>query len=272
MAGFGGLLMLAGIFTQLYLSGGSLVLARFVALGALPFYAIPFGLFQRLLSVASAVATALLPMIAGLVDAQATKVLSDLPARGMRLLLLLALPVLVGGGLVARPFLSAWIDAGFANSATLPMQCALGAFVLVMISVPWTEMERGSGRAWPLVTYTAILATLHIGATLLLAPSMGVRGAAAALLIAQSGGTGFLLARSGQVSGALQVLARPLLVGALYGVSAVAGSLVTSTLGERLSAAATLTLFYVWAAWRLALDQRDRQAILRVVDGSRRRY
>jgi O-antigen/teichoic acid export membrane protein len=271
MAGFGGPLMLAGILNQLYLSGGSLALARFVALSALPFYAIPLGLFQRLQSVASAVATALLPMIAGLVDGgEATRLLSELPARGMRVLLVLALPVLVGGGLVARPFLTAWIDAGFASNATWPMQCALCAFVLVMLSVPWTEMERGSGRAWPLVAYVAILAALNLGATLLLAPAEGVRGAATALLIAQSGGTAFLLARSGQASGALAMLVGPGLVGALYGVSAVAASLVTSTLGGRLSAAIVLTIVYALAAWRFAFDNRDRDAILRVVNGSRR--
>jgi O-antigen/teichoic acid export membrane protein len=269
MAGFGGLLMLAGILTQLYLSGGPLLLARFVVVGALPYYAVPMGLFQRLLGIASAVAAALLPMVAGLAESGATGVLRELPGRGSRLLLLASLPAAVAGGLLARPFLTLWLGSGFADSATWTLQCCLAAFVLVMVAVPWTELARGSGQAAVIVAYCAVLAGTNLAGTLALAPGWGVSGAATALLISQLAGMAFLLLRSGLALPTLRLLVRPLLVGLAYAVASFAAASLVASLAGRGVAAGALASAYAWAAWQVGLDLRERQVILRALGASR---
>lgn len=270
MAGFGVLLMLAGVLSQVFLSGGQLVLGYFVAVGMLPLYSIPFGLYQRLITVASGVAGALFPLVAEVAAVGDREQLAGIRVRGMRILLLGSAPVVVWGVLLAGPFLRLWMGEEFASGATVVLQAFLAAFGFAMISVPGTELARGGGRPALLVAYTALLALLNVCGALLLSARFGVAGAALALLAAQAVAAAFLVATSGAARAVVAGLLRPVALVAGLALTAGAIAAVADGLAMRGVLAVAATAAYGWAAYRLGLDPVERAAFARLAPGASR--
>jgi O-antigen/teichoic acid export membrane protein len=175
------------------------------------------------------------------------------------------LPVAVAGSLLAHPLLALWMGSTFADQAAWPLQCCLVAFLLATSAVPWTELARGRGRAWPLVRYTVVLAGANIGLVALLTPRWGVAGAATALVTSQIIGTLTLAASSGLALRALRTAGSLLGVGAGYVLATLAVSGLSAGLAGRIAGALLLSLAYAYAAWRLGLDERERQVLRRAV-------
>lgn len=265
MATFGVLLMMAGILSQVYLTGGQLVLGYFVTVGLLPLYAIPFGLYQRLITVASGVAGALFPLVAEVKALGHGDRLAQIRSGGLRLLFLLTLPVVVCGVLLAGPFLRLWMGAEFAEGATVVLQAFLVAFGFAMISVPGTELARGADRPGLLVAYTGLLAALNLAGTLLLSPRFGVEGAAAALLVAQTLGAVFLVATSGAAHELMAGLLRPVALGSALVLTGVGIGFLTGNLVARAVLAIGASALYGLGAYRFGLDVAERGALDRLL-------
>jgi O-antigen/teichoic acid export membrane protein len=259
----------AGVLSQLYLAGGALVLGRSVGVDLLPLYSIPLGLFQRLLLLPSGLANALFPAVAEASDARDRQRLNRINEQGTRLLALAAVPVVVTGVLLARPFLTLWLGTEFASGATFVLQAFLVAFGIATVTVPGTELARGGARPQRLVMYTALLAATNIGGALLLTPRFGVAGAAAALPLAQAAGSAYLTAASGHGRSILVGLRAPAVLGLAYaGMTAAVGAAVDGFF-ERALAAVGLTVAYAAVAFRFSLEEDQRRAMLRLLPGRR---
>lgn len=198
MAGFGFLLMVAGALTQLYLSGGPLLLGHYVAVGVLPFFTVPFGLFQRLNRMGYGLASALYPLVAEMDGTGDEPSKRRLFTSGTRILLVAGAAAAAPGIVLARPFLTLWMGADFALQAVPVLEALLAAFAISLATVPSVELARGTGRAGLLVAYTAVLASVCLAGVSALAPAHGAAGAGWAFLLAQGAGSAVMVAAVGR--------------------------------------------------------------------------
>lgn len=264
MAGFGFLLMLAGIFTQVALAGGPLVLAYFVSVGALPFFTVPFGLYQRLTRMGHGLAAALYPLVAemdGLDDEPSMRRVFE---SGTRILLVGGLAATIPGAILATPFLAIWMGPDFAAQGGRVLELLLAAFVLVLATVPSVELARGTGRAGLLVWYTGLVAAFTVIGVLVLAPGLGPQGAGVAFLVAQAVGSGFLLARVGR-GWTVTLLGGRLVVFSAVAVAAGLGAILgVDAPGARMAVALLLGGALSWGGVSLVLTEAERTTLGRL--------
>lgn len=265
MAGFGFLLMLAGVFTQVSLAGGPLALGYFVSVGALPFFTVPFGLYQRLTRMGHGLAAALYPLVAEMDGLRDEPSLRRVFESGTRILLAGGLVVTVPGVILATPFLEVWMGPDFAAQGGRVLELLLGAFALGLATVPSIELARGTGRAHLLVWYTGILAGVTVSCVLLLAPALGPVGAGVAFLAAQALASAYLLLQVGGRS--LSAVAEPRLAGfAAVAVAAGVAALVgLDAYVARVSAAVLLGAGLSWGAVRIVLTEAERTTASRLL-------
>ena len=197
MAGFGFLLMVAGVLTQVFMSGGALVLGHYVAVGMLPFFTVPFGLYQRLNQMGYGLASALYPLVAEMDGLRDGPSLTRVFVSGTRILLLVGTATMAPAVLVATPFLTVWMGSEFAAQGGVVLELLLAAFALSLATIPSIELARGTGRPGLLVGYTGVLAGVNLAGVALLAPTAGATGAGVAFLVAQGCGSVYLLATVG---------------------------------------------------------------------------
>jgi O-antigen/teichoic acid export membrane protein len=265
MARFGLVLMVAGVLTQVFLSGGPLLLGHYVWIGALPFFTVPYGVFQRLLRMAAGLASALFPLVAEIDGRGDGRSLDRVVVSGTRIVLAGAVATMLPAVLLARPFLRLWMGADFAAQAGPVLEILLVAFIGVVAAVPCAEAARGAGRPWRLVELAALLAFLNLGGVALLAPRFGVLGAATAFLVAEAVGTAYLIART-VGSGVLGVVT-PRLLALVSGLTAVEIVLYgrTDALATRLTAALLTATVGAVAAYAWVLTDEERATLRRAV-------
>ncbi|HSW27869.1 MAG TPA: oligosaccharide flippase family protein [Longimicrobiales bacterium] len=264
MGRFGFLLMLAGALTQVVISGGPLVLGHFVAIGALPFFTVPFGLYQRLNRMAYGLAGALFPLVSELQGRRDDQTLEKVFVSGTRTLLLVGAAAMAPAVLVAAPFLSLWMGPDFAAQAGTALEMLFVAFAFALASIPSIELARGTGRAGLLVGYTATQAAVTVVGIALLASGRGAEGAALAFLAAQVAGFAFLTVKVGGRAFRRVLTPGPVLV-LSAGSGAVLGALVfVEGPWSRLVLAAGLAVALAAAAL-FALDAPEREALRRMM-------
>jgi len=135
--------MLAGVFTQVFFSGGALVLGHFVLVGALPLFTVPFGLYQRLNRMGYGLASALYPLVAELDGIQDRDSLQRVFLSGTRMLLLGGVAAMAPAVLVATPFLTLWMGPEFAEQGGPVLQVLFVVFALSLATTPSVELARG---------------------------------------------------------------------------------------------------------------------------------
>ena len=265
MAGFGLLLMMAGVFTQVFVSGGALVLGHYVLVGVLPFFTVPFGLYQRLNRVGYGLASALYPLVAELDGRKDHDSLQRVFVSGTRILIVAGVTAMAPAVLVAAPFLALWMGPDFAKEGGRVLEVLFVAFALSLATTPSVELARGTGRGGWLVTYTGLLAAVNLGGALLLARTWGPLGAAMAFLVAQSVGSAFLIGRVGGAD-CLQVLSLRLVVLSVGAMAATLWTLqATSSPLVRLAVATGLGLVLVVLGVTWILSRDERSALYRMV-------
>lgn len=268
MAGFGSLLMVAGILTQVFFSGGPLVLGHYVAIGALPFFTVPLGLYQRLNRMGYGVAAALYPLVAELDGLRDEPSLQRVYVSGTRVLLVAAATSMAPAVLVAGPFLSLWMGAGFAAEAGPVLEILFVSFGLSLATIPSVELSRGRGRASLLVAYTTLLAGVGLGGTVLLAPGLGPTGAALAFVTAQAAGSALLLLRVGGRSVSSVFTPRVLLHVVVAALVVVGVLTATASAWARLGAAVALGAALAASGIAWVLTPEERRSLRRMVGGS----
>jgi O-antigen/teichoic acid export membrane protein len=264
MGRFGFLLMLAGALTQVVLSGGPLVLGHYVAIGALPFFTVPFGLYQRLNRTGYGLAAALFPLVSELEGRNDDQTLEKVFVSGTHTLLLAGAAAMAPAALLAAPFLSLWMGPDFAAQAGPTLELLFVAFALALAAIPSIELARGTGRAGLLVGYTAIQAAVTVMGVALLARGWGAAGAGAAFLAAQAAGSAFLVMKVG--GHAVWRVFRPATVVVLAGgCGATVGILAaTSSPWVRLGCAVALGLGLSAASALWASTDEERDALRRL--------
>lgn len=206
-----------------------LILAKLVSVAALAHYSVAFALAGMVSIFSIALRQSLLPAFAQLSHPEKQPELEALVERGMRMIMVLAIPGIVLLCVVARPFFTLWAGEGFGRESTVPFYIlAVGLFFSLIAYIPHSTIV-AHGRTdifarlyWAELFSYAIVASVSIYA-------FGILGAAMAwtlrviadsvivmILAKRITNTSFGLAPNVRVLGWSLIIMLPLVFLALY--------------------------------------------------------
>ncbi|MGI8729317.1 MAG: lipopolysaccharide biosynthesis protein [Solirubrobacteraceae bacterium] len=269
MAGFGGLVLLAGLAYQVILQGPPSVLAGHAPTSELAAFAVPSTILQQLIVLGSATSLGFLSFASAASADEDRSQLAAVFRANVRLTLLAMGPVAAFLIVFGRPLLSTWIDAGFAADAVGPLRWLAIAALMISLSAPVADVARGLGRPAWVVWFTVVAAALALGGSFALVSGHGAAGVAGAMAIALVAtvvpfaiivGWKLLSSSPRWLAGAM---ARPVAAVALCALAFVIGSEASSSFASVIVTGALVTTAYLALAFRFVLDDRERAALRR---------
>ena len=173
---YGGWVSVSGLMAPLLTTFDQLVIARFLGVGAVTYYAVPMNLVTRTQILASSLSKTLFPRLSRH-DADEARELAE---RGF-LSMAFAFGCICAGAIVLiHPFLALWIDADFAARASLTAQILfVGGWLNGMAFIPFALLQ-GQGRPDLVARFHVYEAIPYAASLLALATLFGLPGAAAA--------------------------------------------------------------------------------------------
>lgn len=267
MAGFGILVFASGIAYQWMINGPPLVLSAKADVAALPAFAVPHVVLQRLATLISSVSVVFFPFASAESAGDDRSRLTAVFQSHLRLTVLVMGPIAAYLVVFGDTLLGAWVSPDFARDASPCLRLlAPAAFVLAATS-PGADVSRALGRPEWVLAYTSGMALVATSGCFALIPAYGAVGAALALLIALMAGfvpltlavaTRLLALRPAVL---LRNVSTPLLaVGAvtvLYGV----GRAFSANLSSAVATGAIVTAAYVAASYAWIIEPRERNAL-----------
>lgn len=245
-----------------------LIVAAFVPIAVVSYYAVPVSMCQKFVLVQQAVTNAFFPAASELHTLGETQRLRRLYLSAAKLGLVALLPVIILPSILALPILEVWIGPAFAaSSAPILTVLAIAYGVVAASAVAGITADATGHPSWSAAVNLGA-AAVNITLMFVLVPRYGAVGAAYALLIT---GVALLVAQTwmvqrwivrvslGEILG--QALLRPLAAGAVLGLYAwllasrlhdLRLVLLALALGAALYAGATF-VFRVWDERELAL-------------------
>lgn len=179
---FGGWLTVSTVVGPIIVFGDRFLLGSMVSAGAVGFYAAPFEIASRVLLLPAALATAMLPALAGLHAGPAAG-FETVRKRGAWLTFCLTVPLCVVGIFLAEPALFWWLGPEFARRSTVVLQILLVGFAFNGLAHLPLVALLAAGRA-------RAVAFLHVGECLFYFPLLyalvgrhGLEGAALAWVV-----------------------------------------------------------------------------------------
>lgn len=158
-----------------------LLIALWMGEQELGLYAAAYRFCNLLLAVAAAMQMAFLPAFARISDRSEYRLLA---ARSLRLSAVIAVPVVVGGSLIAAPLLALVFGASYTAGAA-PFRLLLVSIGFIFLYGTIHNLLLALGRLRDGTRILAVAATVNIGLNLLLIPRYGLVGAATATVIAE---------------------------------------------------------------------------------------
>jgi O-antigen/teichoic acid export membrane protein len=242
-----------------------LIVAAFLPIAAVSYYAVPVSISQKFILVQQAVNQAFFPAASELHALEDTERLKRLYVSAVKLGVTALLPFMILPSVLAWPLLAAWIGPGFA-SASAPILAVLAiAYGIVAVSSVAGFAADATGHPDWNAAFTVGSAILNLTLALVLVPRIGAIGAAYALLV---NGVALLLTINYAVQRWLiklsvatalrQIVARPLIAGA--GLLAFALLIAPHVRGAPAAIGAVLAGFAIYGGLVLLVgvfDQRE---------------
>ena len=158
-----------------------LLIASFLPLASVSYYAIPLALAQKIIFVVPNITTAVFPAISQFRLRE--NGVPDLYVRVLKMVALLVLPMTVVLVVFAKPILTLWMGAEVAAHSSAALRVLAVAFLVVSYAaVPGTFVE-ALGRPGIPAFFATVSAVVNLSITLLLIPRVGILGPAIALLV-----------------------------------------------------------------------------------------
>jgi O-antigen/teichoic acid export membrane protein len=183
LGSFGAMRFINQVSGQLIFQVDRLIVAAFLPIRAVTFYAVPLNITQKFSAVQFIFSGAFFPAASELHGLKDTDRLRRLYLASMKLQLVLVLPlaILVAG--FARPLLGSWVGQSFAvNSTAVLIILAVAYGVANVIGVPGLASD-ATGHAHWTAAFAVVSAVINVTLTLILVPRLGPIGAAYALLV-----------------------------------------------------------------------------------------
>ncbi|HEY0970511.1 MAG TPA: flippase [Gemmatimonadales bacterium] len=183
LAGFGGWIAVTNVLTPFFLYFDRLLLGALAGVAAVGYYAAPFELGIRLLVLPAAVTGSVFPAASALLGEHREVEVRRLYAGSSWALLLLLLPVVVLGVVIAPAFLGWWLGPDFAGESATVLRFLLpGVLASALAHLPVAFLQAG-GRADVSGRLHVAMAVLHAVACSALVLRYGAVGAAAAFTL-----------------------------------------------------------------------------------------
>ena len=164
-----------------------LILAYYLPLAALAYYTLPYSLCEKLSLGVANVTSVVFPFASELHARGQPEKVQELYLRSTKILVLLTLPFTVILAAIPTPILGLWLGTEYAEQGAVSLSLLSAATFANAVSAVPTVTALGVGRAWIPANFALITSAINLGATLLLVPLYGIKGAALGLLLSQAG-------------------------------------------------------------------------------------
>lgn len=179
-------LLLSGISALVVNRVDRFILAYYLPLSALAFYALPFSISDKLSWGVGNVVSAVYPLASELHSRDEHDKIHELYFRSTRILVLATLPFTVIVLMIPWSILKYWLGTEYAaQGATALTLLGAAAFMQGLSAVP-TITSLGVGRAWIPSLFAFAASAINLTSNLLLIPRYGINGAALAQLLPQA--------------------------------------------------------------------------------------
>lgn len=186
LAGFSGSVLLAGASALVVHRLDRVLVAYFLPIATVAFYAIPYSLAEKTWMGVGNITSAIFPSASELSAMEAREKLRELYLRATKMVVLAGLPVTVVLVAVPAQILRYWIGDEFAVRSALTLQLlALGFLFNILGHVPYV-IAQGIGRPWVSAKYSLLNGAVNLALFLLLIPRYGIVGAGAGFLLSEA--------------------------------------------------------------------------------------
>jgi O-antigen/teichoic acid export membrane protein len=175
---FGVLRATQRVSTQIVFQLDRFVVAAFLPIAAVAYYAVPLSLSQRVMKLVGNVGVAVFPAASALAGQQDDRRIAELYLRGMKLTALIGLPTSMIMFVYAHEIMLNWLNAEFeVESSTVLMILAAANLLFAFTTVPAVTLD-ATGRIRASTAFGLLAAGTNVVLVLTLVPTVGVEGAA----------------------------------------------------------------------------------------------
>lgn len=170
----------AAILARLYSYTDSILLSKLAGDVAVGLYSIPYKITYAFQFVPLALVAALYPRFSEYFERDQNR-LAYVFERGLKYLLIMVLPIVVGISLLAKDIVLSVYTAEYLNSI-IPLQILLAGLIFSYVSFPIGAFLNACGRQTTQTVIVALVLAVNVILNLILIPRFGVAGAALAAL------------------------------------------------------------------------------------------
>lgn len=171
---------MAAVFARVYSYADSILLSKLAGDVAVGWYSIPYKITYAFQFIPLALVAALYPKFSEYFASDKQK-LALIYEQGIKYLLLVVMPIVVGIGILAKPIILSLYTSEYLNSV-LPLQILLAGLVFSYISFPIGAFLNACNRQATQTLIVFFVMVLNIALNLFLIPRYGVIGAAISAL------------------------------------------------------------------------------------------
>lgn len=263
LLGLGGWITVSNVVSPLMAQMDRVILGGLVPVKWVGYYATPFDMITRALTLPYAFMAVLFPVIAGSGGDRAAA--QQTYAASIRVLLITMLPITFSALVLAKPLLTLWLGSDFASHSALVLQVlSIGVLANALAQAPANLIQGMGNPKWMAILHVlelpAFLVTLYA-----LTKAHGINGAAWSwtLRMALDAALLFAMARARLMPTGLDVR-RMGMAGALSVALMAAGFWPTST-QEALMLWVFGLLCCAWMSWSLVLTESDKVRLSGVI-------
>jgi O-antigen/teichoic acid export membrane protein len=249
-------------------------ISYYLGVAALPFYAVPFAMLQRMMIFPLSMTQTLFPAFSALDARNERARVEGFFLRANRFLLVTITPLLFVVFVWAHEILRLWISENFASHAATPLRILAAASVVALLAPLSGALLEGLGRPDVVAKVYLVELPINLVAVVLLVREFGLVGAAASFAVRSVIETGVLWLVISKVvsfardSRALVARTAKQFTATIAVLAAIALLVGSARLGDDRAIGASLALLvaYLPIALLLMLDGSDRRLLKSIID------
>ncbi|MFC1712001.1 oligosaccharide flippase family protein, partial [Patescibacteria group bacterium] len=180
---FGGFKFISNINARIVFQLNQFLIAAFLPIGLVSFYAIPSTLAQKVSGILPNITSPVFPLSSELSSLKLKEKLQRLYVQTVKLSNLIMMPLMLFIFFFSHSILSLWINTDFANNASLVLKILCLAFLLASFSATPVTITEGLGKPKITAFFSTLSVFLYLFFALILIPKYGILGAALSVLL-----------------------------------------------------------------------------------------
>ncbi len=264
LLGFGGWITISGIVSPFMVYMDRFLIGALLTMQAVAYYVTPYELVTKLLLIPASLLPVLFPAFSAYAAGHGPK-LAKLHQRAVRYLFLALVPIIVSIIVLAKPFLSLWINPGFAAvSAPIMQLLAVGVMVNAIAWVPLGAIQ-AMGRPDLTAKLHLVELPVYLGVIWVSIHYLGLIGVALAWVLRVGIDCVLLFWWKNRLLSETSRAPLTIRVGLILGASLLLGGAVFLTVAPSFSTKIVglpfIILGIAFLAWRYLLDAPEKEQI-----------